>query len=468
MRKTPLAVLATAAILVPLFVVFAPASFSAANDYAVFDILSSSDNTIIKVSGEASQTVEPDQITLVLSLHTTPAPLNQTSAKSQEITKKTVSTIETALGPGQSKIQVGQSNINPHYSGAGAPADTVFTTYSTIQIKTDLDHYYDLSSKLTDAGFRVDGISIREVQIDSTKTITKKISLPSGSSSPSDGPYYIPEAAAVKTGTTVVWTNDDSAAHTVTSGNPENGPDGIFDSGLFMAGRTYEYTFYDTGEFEYFCLVHPWMTGKVVVVKGDSERPLQKETAYEVNLNVVIETQPADIKNAIRSYQERLEKLKQVIEESQLSSESIKSNQINFNQMYYGSPQYSSYSTYTRVTVSTDIKNTEKLLSAIKMPGVNVDTMLFSVSDATLDKARKVLTQRALDDAASKAGDIAEPSGLKIKSIKSVEINANPTHNQYANTVTHRGVFISPIYDSSLYSLDQLAVSVVAEFEIGK
>ena len=39
--------------------------------------------------------------------------------------------------------------------------------------------------------------------------------------------------------TEVVWSNDDTAAHTVTSGTPAEGPDGIFDSSMFMAGTTF-------------------------------------------------------------------------------------------------------------------------------------------------------------------------------------------------------------------------------------
>ena len=43
------------------------------------------------------------------------------------------------------------------------------------------------------------------------------------------------------------------------------GVTGVFDSGLFMAGAVYEFTFNDAGSFDYFCMVHPWMTGIVNV-----------------------------------------------------------------------------------------------------------------------------------------------------------------------------------------------------------
>jgi plastocyanin len=39
----------------------------------------------------------------------------------------------------------------------------------------------------------------------------------------------------------------------------------MFDSSLFMAGSTFEFTFDDAGTYDYFCMVHPWMTGIINV-----------------------------------------------------------------------------------------------------------------------------------------------------------------------------------------------------------
>ena len=54
-------------------------------------------------------------------------------------------------------------------------------------------------------------------------------------------------------------------AVSASSGSMADGATGIFDSGLFMAGQTFEFTFDESGTFDYFCMVHPWMTGKVIV-----------------------------------------------------------------------------------------------------------------------------------------------------------------------------------------------------------
>jgi plastocyanin len=57
----------------------------------------------------------------------------------------------------------------------------------------------------------------------------------------------------------VKWTNQDSAAHTVTA------DDGSFDSGQMAQGATFSFTFSKAGTFSYKCGNHPTMLGKVVV-----------------------------------------------------------------------------------------------------------------------------------------------------------------------------------------------------------
>ena len=76
---------------------------------------------------------------------------------------------------------------------------------------------------------------------------------------------YIPTSLTIGTGTTVIWENNDNAAHLATSGTPDGGPDGVFDSGMIMAAGAFEYEFTDSGEFQYYCIVHPWMIGTVTV-----------------------------------------------------------------------------------------------------------------------------------------------------------------------------------------------------------
>ena len=94
------------------------------------------------------------------------------------------------------------------------------------------------------------------------------VSVPAGTSVPGceeTDECYIPAQVTAGVGETVTWSNDDTAAHTVTSGTAAEGPDGVFDSSLFMTGTTFSHTFEEEGTFDYFCMVHPWMIGSVVV-----------------------------------------------------------------------------------------------------------------------------------------------------------------------------------------------------------
>ena len=94
------------------------------------------------------------------------------------------------------------------------------------------------------------------------------ISLPTGSGVPGcdeTNECFLPYDVSIGVGATITWSNDDTAAHTVTSGIVAEGPDGLFDSSIFMSGTTFEFTFNDAGTYDYFCMVHPWMTGIINV-----------------------------------------------------------------------------------------------------------------------------------------------------------------------------------------------------------
>ncbi len=97
---------------------------------------------------------------------------------------------------------------------------------------------------------------------------TVKVNVAEGSGVPGcdeTNECFIPYEVSIAVGGEVIWSNIDSAAHTVTSGNPSVEPGGIFDSSLFMAGTTFSHTFDEAGTYEYFCMVHPWMTGIIQV-----------------------------------------------------------------------------------------------------------------------------------------------------------------------------------------------------------
>jgi plastocyanin len=80
--------------------------------------------------------------------------------------------------------------------------------------------------------------------------------------------HYYPEEMAVPSGTTVAWFNDDPAQlHTVTSGTPDDEANSgrVFNSGGVPPGSFFQYTFEEGGTFDYYCQIHPWITGRVTV-----------------------------------------------------------------------------------------------------------------------------------------------------------------------------------------------------------
>ncbi len=109
-----------------------------------------------------------------------------------------------------------------------------------------------------------------EVMMEETmeEPTTVHVEIPAGTSVPGceeTNACFSPADVSINAGDTVHWMNVDTAAHTVTGGSPSDGPSGVFDSSLVMADAVYAFTFDDTGSYDYFCMVHPWMTGTVTV-----------------------------------------------------------------------------------------------------------------------------------------------------------------------------------------------------------
>jgi predicted secreted protein with PEFG-CTERM motif len=82
---------------------------------------------------------------------------------------------------------------------------------------------------------------------------------------------YIPKEATVDVGGKVIFSNTDIAAHTFTAGTAADGPSGVFDTSLVIAGSSYEWTATTVGDFPYYCMVHPWMEGLIVVQEAGAE-----------------------------------------------------------------------------------------------------------------------------------------------------------------------------------------------------
>lgn len=71
---------------------------------------------------------------------------------------------------------------------------------------------------------------------------------------------FTPAALAIKTGTKVTWTNNDSVPHTITS---DSGT--LLNSETLSPGQSFSLTFANAGSTNYHCSIHPTMKGSVVV-----------------------------------------------------------------------------------------------------------------------------------------------------------------------------------------------------------
>jgi plastocyanin len=70
---------------------------------------------------------------------------------------------------------------------------------------------------------------------------------------------FTPKEITVAAGTTITWVNRDDVPHTVVS------PDKKFRSKALDTDDQFSFTFTDAGTYNYFCSVHPMMTGKIIV-----------------------------------------------------------------------------------------------------------------------------------------------------------------------------------------------------------
>jgi len=160
-----------------------------------------------------------------------------------------------------------------------APAVSAPVITKTVEPETQADPFADIADKVkqdvesatTEETTAEDEVIVEESTApveESSEPKTVNVEIPQETSSPgceTSNACFSPASLTINAGDTVEWTNTDTAAHTVTSGSPANGPSGVFDSSLIMGGASFENTFDAVGSYDYFCMVHPWMVGNIQV-----------------------------------------------------------------------------------------------------------------------------------------------------------------------------------------------------------
>ena len=86
---------------------------------------------------------------------------------------------------------------------------------------------------------------------------------------------YTPMVATVDVGGVVTMTNSDpTGVHTFTSGTVDGftpSPDGAFDTGVLMSGDAFEWSPTEAGTYPYYCMLHTWMIGDIIVQEAAAE-----------------------------------------------------------------------------------------------------------------------------------------------------------------------------------------------------
>ena len=119
----------------------------------------------------------------------------------------------------------------------------------------------DMAKSLIDDG----PARVRHGIRDALAIVTVLTSLAAGQALAADAQVKIanftfdPPVLTVKAGTTVIWINADDIPHVVSE------KDGKFRSSALDTDDKFSLTFSAAGTVEYFCAIHPHMTGKIVV-----------------------------------------------------------------------------------------------------------------------------------------------------------------------------------------------------------
>ena len=94
---------------------------------------------------------------------------------------------------------------------------------------------------------------------------------------------YTPVTATVEVGGVVTMTNTDpTGVHTYTSGTVDGfapSPDGTFDTGVLMSGDAFEWIPESAGEQPYYCMLHTWMIGTIIVQEAHADDNAAAEEA---------------------------------------------------------------------------------------------------------------------------------------------------------------------------------------------
>lgn len=336
-----------------------------------------SDVPTIKVTGDASTVLTPDQATITVNMQTQPGSLSSVMQEQASKVEQVMEAVNAATDDAQ--ISVGQQNLYPYYSGSGVqPSNNVtFNVYASVAVHTNIDQLSPLVNKLAEEGFGFESVYV-------------------------DPGYY---AAVIR---------------------DANGP-----------------------------------------IASDDNTTSEEDQKNPITIGVTLNTKPDVLTKAIDEYEGKYRKLLSVLDEVGVSEDQVQQNNFNIYPVFYGQSPTSDYNANTQVIVRTAPENIEKVTRAVQnVNNAFVESVFISVSDDAIDEARQDLSEQAIADARNRAQEMAEPLGLQVKGIKSIEAGNSQSPNPYGGDIIYRGVkVIQPYYYQNISG--NIAVSVTVEFELG-
>ena len=108
-------------------------------------------------------------------------------------------------------------------------------------------------------------IIVIEKELQISADMNPEILIPNGIFDVSGSSFYMPLNLETVTGATVTWVNEDSVPHTVQSQDELGKVSDIFNSIPLNTGDRFDFTFEESGVYNYFCSFHPWRVGVVTV-----------------------------------------------------------------------------------------------------------------------------------------------------------------------------------------------------------
>jgi len=155
-RKTILAISTVAIASIITLAVLANDNPSAFSQYST---TLSENNPTIRVTGDATMKLEPDQVVMTITMQSPPSDITSALDKQKEKTQKLVSAIKSSINDDKTTVTVGQVSLNPFYSGQPSYSDiNTFTIYASTSVETDIDNFAVIVKKLTEEGYSFENV----------------------------------------------------------------------------------------------------------------------------------------------------------------------------------------------------------------------------------------------------------------------------------------------------------------------